>query len=295
LSGKILIVDDSTFNLKLLQAILEKEDYEVFVTGNSLEVVDMAIAVKPSAILLDIVMPGLDGFELCRLLKKEPEVMDVPVIIVTGKTDTKDIKTAFDLGAFDYIRKPLDQVEVIARVKSALRFKEQQDMLKEMAFKDGLTGLFNHAVLMELFEKEVNKQERNKRSISFMMLDIDFFKKVNDTYGHLAGDMIIKQVADIIKNSVRDSDIVGRYGGEEFGVVLSETNAQEAGQVSERIRQTVENNSFDIGTEKVKITLSIGIYTKDYAEALGYKEVIKRADEALYKAKQNGRNRVEHF
>jgi diguanylate cyclase (GGDEF)-like protein len=221
--------------------------------------------------------------------------MDIPVIIVTAKTDTKDIKTAFDLGAFDYIKKPLDEIEVIARVKSALRFKEQQDKLKEMAFKDGLTGLFNHAVLMELFEKEVKKQERSIRSISFMMLDIDFFKKVNDTYGHLAGDMIIKQVADILKSSVRDSDIVGRYGGEEFGVVLPEANAQEACIVGERIRQAVENNAFDIGTEKVKITLSVGIYVKDHADAIGYKEVIKKADDALYKAKQNGRNRVELF
>ncbi len=295
MSEKILIVDDNKNNLRLLQNILEDEDFEVFATSNSLEVVGMTVEVKPSAILLDVMMPGLDGFEVFSLLKKEPTAKDIPVIMITARTDAQDLKTAFDLGVFDYIKKPIDEVEVIARVKSSLRFKEQQDKLKKMAFTDGLTGLFNHALLIELFEKEYRKLKCNKSNIAFMMLDIDYFKKVNDTYGHPAGDMILKQIAEILINHTRFSDIVGRYGGEEFGIFLPETNEQEACLISEKIRQTVESNYFDIGSEKIKITLSIGICSSEYVETVKYKEVIKKADEALYQAKMNGRNRVELF
>ncbi len=295
MSGKILIVDDNKNNLRLLQNILEDEDFEVFATSNSLEVVGMTVEVKPSAILLDVMMPGLDGFEVFSLLKKEPTAKDIPVIMITARTDAQDLKTAFDLGVFDYIKKPIDEVEVIARVKSSLRFKEQQDKLKKMAFTDGLTGLFNHALLIELFEKEYRKLKCNKSNIAFMMLDIDYFKKVNDTYGHPAGDMILKQIAEILINHTRFSDIVGRYGGEEFGIFLPETNEQEACLISEKIRQTVESNYFDIGSEKIKITLSIGICSSEYVETVKYKDVIKKADEALYQAKLNGRNRVELF
>lgn len=295
MNEKILIVDDNKNNLRLLENILEDEDLDVVTTLNSLEVVNLAISVKPAAILLDVMMPGLDGFEVCSLLKKEPTVSDIPVIMITAKTDAKDLKNAFDLGAFDYIKKPIDEIEVIARIKSALRYKAQQDQLKNLAFRDGLTGLYNHASLIELFEKELAKGERTKNSLSFIMLDIDFFKRVNDTYGHLAGDMVLRQVAEILTRSTRSSDIVGRYGGEEFAAVLPEADGEEACRISERIRQTVEKNSFDIGTEKINITLSIGIHSIDYADPISCGDVIKKTDDALYKAKQNGRNRMELF
>lgn len=295
MNERILIVDDNKNNLRLLQNILEDEDFEVYATINSTEVADMAVKVRPSAILLDVMMPVLDGFEVCALLKQEPLVRDIPVIIVTARTDTQDLKTAFDLGAFDYIKKPIDEIEVIARVKSALRFKAQQEKLMEMAFRDGLTGLFNHALLIELFEKELLKAERGNNSLAFIMLDIDYFKKVNDTYGHMAGDMILKQVAGILTSSARSSDIAGRYGGEEFGLVLPGANALDACLVGEKIRSAVEENSFDIGNETIKITISIGVYSSKPEEIIDPKEIIKRADEALYKAKTNGRNRVELF
>lgn len=293
MNERILIVDDNKNNLRLLQNILEDEDFEIYATVDSTEVVDLAVKVKPSAILLDVMMPILDGFEVCSLLKQEPLARDIPVIIVTAKTETQDLKTAFDLGAFDYIKKPIDEIEVISRVKSALRFKAQQDKLTEMASRDGLTGLFNHALLIDLFEKELLKAKRNKSSLTFIMMDIDYFKKVNDNYGHLAGDLILKQVAEILTNSVRSSDIASRYGGEEFGLVLPETNVSNACLVGEKIRSAVEENHFDIGNESIQITISIGIYSKEPEESIDSKEMIKRADEALYKAKTNGRNRVE--
>lgn len=206
-----------------------------------------------------------------------------------------DLKDAFDLGAFDYIKKPIDEVEVIARVKSAIRYKKQQDRLKEMAFRDGLTGLYNHSLLIEFFEKEFNQRKYKSNSISFLMLDIDHFKQVNDTYGHLTGDIILKHVANILTESTRTDDIVGRYGGEEFGIVLPDTDASTALLISERIRQAIKNNPFDMDTEKIQITLSCGVYSTNWEEAITCIEIIRRADDALYQAKQNGRDRVELY
>lgn len=295
MNNKVLVVDDNKNNVRLLKAILEDEDYEVHVTDRAVAVVEMAHQLKPDIILLDIMMPEMDGFEVCRALKADYEIKDIPVIMVTAKTDTRDLKVALDMGAFDYIRKPIDEVEVIARVQSALRYKQQHDKLKEMASKDGLTGLFNHALLMDLFNKEYKKQERNLAELTFVMLDIDYFKKVNDTYGHTAGDIILKELSDILINSSRNGDIVGRYGGEEFSIVLPETSAENAYKLCERIRKLVENREFYTGSENIKITISMGLYCKDVNDNIASDDMIKSADKALYAAKQAGRNRVEIF
>lgn len=238
MSAKILIVDDNQKNIRLLKDILEDENFIVFTADNGLPVLEMTQSIKPDAVLLDIMMPNMDGFEVCKLLKNNYEVKDIPVIMVTAKTEANDLKKALELGAFDYIKKPIDEIEVIARVQSALRFKQQQDKLRELASIDGLTGIFNHALLIELFEKELKKQERNSSNISFVMLDIDYFKKVNDTYGHTTGDFILKELSNILSSSTRSGDIVGRYGGEEFSIVLPETNKENAYQLCEKIRHT---------------------------------------------------------
>jgi diguanylate cyclase (GGDEF)-like protein len=288
----ILVVDDNSKNLRLLKDILEDENFTVFTANNGLPVLKMTHDIKPDIILLDVMMPGMDGFEVCKLLKGDYEIKNIPVIMVTAKTESADLKKALEIGAFDYIKKPIDEMEVIARIKSALRFKQYQDKLNEMASKDGLTGVFNHALLIELFEKELSKRERNCGDIAFVMLDIDFFKKVNDTYGHISGDMVLKELSGILTASTRSSDIVGRYGGEEFGIVLPEITAENAYQLCERIRQSVENHDFSTGKDIIKITISMGIFFKG---TINSQSMIKKADEALYKAKQNGRNRVEVF
>lgn len=292
---KILVVDDNNLNIRLLRDILEDEEYTVFTTDSGLPVLKLAHSIKPDVILLDIMMPLMDGFEVCRRLKDDYEVKDIPVIMVTAKTESNDLKKALEIGAFDYIKKPIDEVEVVARVQSALRFKRYQDKLKEMASKDGLTGIYNHALLIELFEKEVSKQERNGGNISFVMLDIDYFKKVNDTYGHTSGDIVLKELAGILTSETRESDIVGRFGGEEFSIVLPETNAESAYVLCDRIRKAVENYDFNIGSESIKITISMGFFFRSSKDMTSSQEMIKKADEALYKAKQNGRNRVEVF
>ena len=295
MSTKILVVDDNILNIRLLKDILEDENYTVFQVNNGIQVLDMVHDIKPDVILLDIMMPGMDGFEVCKGLKNDFEVKDIPIIMVTAKTESSDLKKALEIGAFDYIKKPIDEVEVIARVQSALRFKEYQDKLKEMASKDGLTGVYNHALLIELFEKELNKQERNAGNISFVMLDIDYFKKVNDSYGHISGDIVLKELSQILEASTRSSDIVGRFGGEEFGIVLPEISADEAYKLCDRIRQTIENYDFFISDIAIKITVSMGMYFKTSNDSISNKDIIKNADAALYTAKHSGRNRVEVF
>lgn len=293
MNTKVLVVDDSKFIVMLLTDILKEKGYSVYSCNDSSSVLEIASEIRPDVILLDIVMPGLDGFEICKLLNRERELKDTPVIMITAKTDSIDIKKALELGAFDYIKKPIDDIEVVARVQSALRFKRQQDKLREMAMKDGLTGLYNHTSLIKLFQEEYRKQHESGRGISFAMLDIDFFKKVNDSFGHVCGDMVLKDLSLILTKSIRECDIVGRYGGEEFSIVFKDDNIDTVLGLCEKVRKNVEEHEFNLGNENIKITVSIGAYIKSPAESIRSSEMIIRADEALYKAKKSGRNRTE--
>lgn len=290
---KILVVDDNSNNVRLLKDILEDEYYTVYTTDSGFSVLDMARNLKPDAILLDIMMPGMDGFEVCQLLKRDDEVMDIPVIMVTAKTEGNDLKNAFEIGAVDYIKKPFDELEVIARINSVLRTKQNQDKLKEKANRDGLTGAYNHALLIELFEKEIRKQESNGDDLSFIMLDIDHFKKINDTYGHTVGDVVLKELSSILSTSITERDFVGRYGGEEFSIVLTNTNEINTYEMCERIKSKIQNHKFHAGDMTIQVTVSMGYYCKISTDTISSFDMLKRADEALYRAKQNGRNRVE--
>lgn len=295
MNEKILVVDDNQNNLRLLQDILEDETYEVITIDDSLSVLDIACKIKPDLILLDIMMPNMDGFELCGRIKTHPEISDIPIIMVTAKSDGIDLKNAFDLGAVDYIKKPFDEMEIIARVQSVLRLKQSQDNLKEKASKDGLTGIYNHALLIELFEKEYLKAKRASESLAFVMLDIDHFKLVNDTYGHTGGDIVLQELVKILNNSIRENDLVGRYGGEEFSIVLGKATCEDTLDICERIRKNVENHDFQIGELTIHVTISVGFYYKASEDTISSSEMIKLADEALYKAKQGGRNQVEKY
>lgn len=293
MSRKILIIDDSKLNVRLLTDILENEGYTVHYTFNGNSIVKLVHEIKPDAILSDIVMPGIDGFEVCRLLKSDFQTEDIPIIMITARTDSRDIKKALGMGAFDYIKKPFDEIEVIARVQSAIRYKIHEDKLKEMAMKDGLTGLYNHALLIELFEKEYKKQTRKNGNISFVMIDIDYFKKINDTYGHIAGDEVLKELSYLISKNLRSYDIAGRYGGEEFSLVFSEVSEKDIFNICNSIREIIEKNPFKIAGQDINITVSVGICFKSSNNDTNSGEMIRLADEELYKAKKDGRNNVK--
>ncbi len=289
---RILVVDDNKMNLLMLTDILEEEGYEVFTLLDSQKVEETAILVKPDAILLDIVMPKKDGFEICSSLKKMEETNKIPVIMVTAMTEAKLLRKAFDLGAFDYIKKPFDQIEVVARLKSAIRYHEQQKKLESLAMRDGLTNLYNHRMVIELLEKEYAKSNRKQTPIAFLMFDIDHFKKVNDTYGHKGGDAVIRGIGELLLESVRESDIVGRYGGEEFCLTLSELSFDNVLLLAKRLREAIEMHEFVEGNKVMKITTSIGIAYKNPSSNIGYNDLILIADKKLYEAKRNGRNQV---
>lgn len=293
MKARILIVDDNVGNVQLLREILEEEGYEVSSVDNGLSVLESTHALKPDLILLDIMMSGLDGIGVCRWLQSEPALKGIPILLVTAKADSMDIKRGLDVGAFDYIKKPIDEIEVIARVQSALRFKQHRDRLQEMAMKDNLTGLYNHALLIELFEKEIAQHERDRKAISFAMIDIDHFKKINDTYGHQVGDSVLKGLSELLTQSLRKGDIVGRYGGEEFGIILPEAASEGAYRLCDRIRQSIAQTAFSTAKGTIRITVSIGICSRGPTDRTTNMEVVKRADEALYRAKYLGRNRVE--
>lgn len=292
MNNTVLIIDDNVNNVRLLQDILEDEDYEVFTLTSGIPVLETVRKVKPELILLDIMMPEVDGFEVCQALKADLEVQDIPVIMVTAKVEGKDLKYALEIGAVDYIKKPIDEDEVVARVRSALRQKHNKEDLREKASRDSLTGLYNHALLLELLDKEIGKQERNNESLSFVMIDIDYFKKINDTYGHSIGDDVIRELASILKEEIRSTDIPGRYGGEEFGIVLTGINREDTYLLSEHIRETIEKYEFASHATRIKTTISLGFYCKSADDNISCKDIVKCADVALYKAKQNGRNRV---
>lgn len=289
----VLIVDDNKMNIVILSDIVRKEGYEIYSTMDATQVLPMAIQMRPDAILLDIVMPVMDGIEVCQVLKDQEETKNIPIIMVTAITDSEVLRNAFQIGAFDYIKKPYDPIEVVARLQSAVRYFEQQKQLEMLAMKDGLTQLYNHRAILDLAAKEYNRTVRSKKAYAFVMMDIDHFKKVNDTYGHRTGDYVLENIGTILRNITRAGDFVGRYGGEEFCIVLSDQSLEDIMGFSERLRKTVEANAFILNDTFVKVTISIGIAYKDPDYQIEVADLIQISDQELYTAKENGRNRVE--
>ena len=289
---RILAIDDSVVNLKLMDLILGREGFEVISTSDSLEAVPLALQHSPHLILLDIMMPGLSGLESVWQLKQNNVTQGVPVLMVTARTRGEDVRSALEAGAFDYVKKPLDEIEIVARVRSALRYKEHQDRLTEMAMHDSLTGLYNHRLLIELLERELSSAQRKAQSVSFCMADIDHFKTLNDRFGHQAGDFVLQEVSRILTQGLRKSDPVGRYGGEEFGIVLGSCAPETATALCERLRRSVERHPFLVQGQEIHITVSLGLAHADPEEKITETDLVHRADTALYRAKAEGRNRL---
>jgi len=285
----ILIVDDTVSNLDILADILA--EYDVVDATNGQDALDILEEEKIDLILLDIMMPEMDGFEVCEKIKENPKTQDIPIIFITAKTDESSIEKAYDIGGSDYVTKPFLPKELKARVKKELNIQDMVMELKMMASTDPMTKLYNRRYFTKISKHILNLAKRENQDISIIMLDIDKFKTINDTYGHDVGDEVIISLADTLIKHQRKSDIVCRYGGEEFVMLLPNTSLDGAKTTAQHIRENVEKLDINIGDKTLKFTVSLGVSSvKDDESSI--EKSLKRADEALYEAKKSGRNKV---
>lgn len=302
MSASVLIIDDSeTVREKIIKTL---ESFDLFSryyeAEDGLEGFKKLLSSPVDIVLCDLEMPRIDGFKFLGMLKARPELQDLPVIMLTGMNDRETKIKGLEHGANDYITKPFDPEELVARVKVHLKIKQLQDDLKrsnelllELSNTDYLTGLFNRRYLMDMLDKEFQRTLRKGGQLSLIILDIDHFKSVNDTYGHLQGDIVLQKVAVHLQKELRSYDIAARYGGEEFIAVLPDATLKESLFVADRVRVAIQAARFSGDLSKLSVTVSLGVAS---FPSNGYETVddfIKAADDALYRAKSEGRNRVE--
>ncbi len=298
----ILIIDDSLQGRNEIKNVLEKAGlFEAFYeASDGIKGFKMMLSNPPDLVVCDLMMPDFDGFKFLRLKSARPDFDNVPVLIVTGRDNMNDKIRGLEEGASDYVLKPFNPLELIARVKAHLRIKMLQDELKQVNGKlerlsntDPLTELYNRRYFINILEREFERAKRYNRTLSLLMIDIDFFKSVNDKCGHLIGDKVLTVVARILKSDLRRIDSCSRYGGEEFVTLLPETDISGAGSVGNRYLTGIrEQDLSDICKELKTITVSIGIACLPDDNIKNMDELLKRADDALYEAKKTGRNRV---
>jgi diguanylate cyclase (GGDEF)-like protein len=293
--SRILIVDDERHNIKVLTELL-REEYKIMAAKTGEQALKAVQGPNPpDLILLDIMMPGIDGYEVCRRLKADSLSMHIPVIFVSALDASDDESHGFELGAVDYITKPFKPVVVKARVKTHIQLKQKSDLLERMASIDGLTDIPNRRNFDDTLERELRKATRNGSLLSLILMDIDFFKKHNDYYGHAEGDDCLRRVAKAVDACMkRASDFAARYGGEEFAVILPETDTDGAVHVAEKIRIRVAQLNISHAASDVAdhVSISLGVATVSGSQDSSPVDIIKAADTFLYKAKETGRNRV---
>jgi len=287
----ILIVEDSPVNGKLCEKLLNKNGYDTHLCSDGESAVEYIKTDSPDLILLDIVMPGIDGFEFCRVIKNNPKMKHTPVIFLTAINDEKSLIEGFKNGAVDYITKPFRQQELLARTRTHIDLKMAKEKLIRLAVTDELTGLMNRRYFMGRLLHEYERTKRSGSAFSVLMIDLDNFKKVNDKYGHQAGDTVLRTVSESMKLSLRLSDIIGRIGGEEFAVILPDTGIDDAMTTGERLRKRVESLEIPHKDCHIKITISIGA-SLSLKDDLTIDEILQRSDTALYRVKESGRNKV---
>lgn len=283
--GAILAIDDTKANLDILLNILS--DFDVIPATNGQKAIEIAKNENIALILLDIVMPELDGYEVCRKLKSDPKTKDIPVVFITANTDDDSIGMAYDVGGSDYIVKPIRKREVLARVKTQLNLRKNILDLEFLASHDTMTGIYNRRKFFEL----VTALFDSSSELFAAMIDIDNFKSINDKYGHDVGDKTIKLVTKTIEERLSKGAVFGRMGGEEFAVVCDMGKEEEFLSLFESIREAVESLEIESGKGTVKTTMSIGL-SKQNETLKDIDELLKNADKALYEAKNGGRNKV---
>ncbi|MBB5204325.1 diguanylate cyclase (GGDEF)-like protein [Inhella inkyongensis] len=291
---RLLIVDDQPVNVQALYRSFAP-DHQVFAATRGEQALQLAVQQRPDLILLDLELPDLHGLQVCARLKAQELTRDIPIIIVTAHGDDAIETQGLEAGAVDFIHKPINPAVVRARVKTHLTLKRQSDLLRQLAFVDGLTGLHNRRALDERLDAEMRHAARNDKPLSVLLLDVDFFKRYNDHHGHQAGDEALRRVAAALRGSMlRPADLAARYGGEEFACLLPETELDGALLVAERLRAAVEALQLPHGKSDAAecVTVSIGVAGKPGRPGGEPGHAWRAADLALYEAKRQGRNRV---
>lgn len=306
----VLLVDDIPENLMALEALLEDPDLVTIKTGGGNDALALMLEYDFALVLMDVQMPEMDGFEVAELMQKREKTRYIPIIFVTAFSKSENLVfKGYETGAVDYLFKPLDPVILKSKVKiflelhlqrrelelSKQQIEKKNERLKELSVRDGLTGLYNHRHFHELLNREFYLARRNRYDLSCFMIDLDYFKDVNDTYGHTFGDFVLRRFARLIKGGIRQTDILARYGGEEFVLLLPHTDLEGARVLAEKFRKKAEAFLYQENGNKKQVTASIGIATFDTHQPRAPVDLISFADRALYHAKAEGRNRVRIF
>lgn len=298
---KVVIAEDDPVSRRLLEAKLVKWGYEVVVTRDGEE----ALAAlrgedAPRLAILDWMMPGMDGVDVCRKIRTEVGKPYTYIILLTALHRDEDLVAGMEAGADDYITKPFKANELRVRLRAGRRIIELQneliearEALREQATHDPLTGLWNHGEILRILGRQLSRVERDGGCVSVIMADLDHFKRVNDTHGHMAGDAVLRLTSRRMLTQVRDYDYIGRYGGEEFFMVLPGCCEDTAQALAERLRLCICSEAMDIPEGAVSLTISLGVATRSQGESKDINSLIQTADQALYRAKEKGRNRVE--
>jgi diguanylate cyclase (GGDEF)-like protein len=299
-SFTIAIVDDDAAIRRLVRLFLRRAGFETIECTTGAEARE-ALTTQPwDLAILDRKLPDADGALLCQELKAMPELRSRYIIMLTGEADQEDKVEGLELGADDYITKPFQYPELLARIRAGKRIVDLQKELLEtnkrlelLSITDGLTKLHNHRHFQDELARAFEESQRYDRPLSLAMIDIDFFKKINDTWGHAVGDEVLKAVAALFRDSVRSTDLVARYGGEEFAVMMPETELDDGITFAEKIRTLIESTDIKTQSGVIKATVSIGVASVPHSRIHTSKELIVAADRALYRAKKAGRNQVQ--
>jgi len=289
----ILVVDDMTTTLLLLHDLL-KDTYEVKIAKSGTKALEILESPNDiDLILLDIEMPDINGYDVCKRIKNNETIKNIPIIFITGRTSQEDEEYGLNLGAIDYITKPFNKAIVKLRIKNYLDLKIKNDMLEKLSMYDGLTNIRNRRFFDETFEKTFNEIKRDKKSLAVLMIDIDFFKPYNDNYGHGQGDETLRKVAKALEKTIkRASDFVARYGGEEFVILLKDINKDGVEAVANNLLNAVRELKITHEFSKIEnyVTISIGASFYNSSSDITKLELLLKADETLYSVKNSGRN-----
>lgn len=288
---KVLLVDDDPAMLRLLAKWLEAEGYVVLRANDGRQAMELIEAERPRLMITDWEMPNVNGLELCRWVRGQNFGHYLFTVLLTIRTDPSDILQSLEAGADDFLKKPVDRNELLARLRAGSRVMELEQRFSRLANIDSVTGLATRRILLEDFNREWGRASRYRTPLSCVMIDIDFFKRVNDSYGHQAGDEVLRQLGQLLAEGVRTSDFVGRFGGEEFFVVLPETTEQQATQWAERMRARIANLAVVTNDTTLRITASFGV-AQQLADTASTDALADMADQALVVAKRSGRDRV---